>query len=218
MTDIENSALFEKGIPFPINIMVKIFNQEELEKALDNITISGFLRMLNVSLTEKEMRVLIMRYRDSMTMQKVGDSLGVTRERIRRIEADAFRRLRNRDLIAQFLVVPKAEYVSEVKCRKALEKQITKLQGDTTEAMRKEENPLLSLPIENLNLSHRSYNVLKFYGCHTLKDFVNNFQTPDELASVRGLGRKSMQEILSKISSIGLRMPWEVAKREEELF
>ncbi len=42
----------------------------------------------------QEVRVLTMRFMEEMTLQQVGDVLGVSRERIRQIEAKAMRRIR----------------------------------------------------------------------------------------------------------------------------
>lgn len=58
------------------------------------------LREILSTLTEKEARVIIARFglndRDSQTLEQVGNGLGVTRERIRQIEAKALRKLRSK--------------------------------------------------------------------------------------------------------------------------
>lgn len=58
------------------------------------------LREILSSLTEKEARVISARFgindRDAQTLEQVGNGLGVTRERIRQIEAKALRKLRTR--------------------------------------------------------------------------------------------------------------------------
>ena len=67
-----------------------IVNGETLDEAVTRV-----LR----SLTERESRVLQLRYGledgQSLTLEKTGRELGVTRERIRQIEAKAFRKLRH---------------------------------------------------------------------------------------------------------------------------
>ena len=49
-------------------------------------------------LTDREKKVLTLRFgfgvRDAMTLQEVGDNMGVTRERVRQIEGKALKKLR----------------------------------------------------------------------------------------------------------------------------
>ena len=47
-----------------------------------------------LSSREKMRRVLELRYLEGMTLEQVGDAMGVTRERVRQIEAKAIRILR----------------------------------------------------------------------------------------------------------------------------
>ena len=54
--------------------------------------------MLSKILTDQEKHVVTLRFgfgvKDAMTLQEVGDNLGVTRERIRQIEHKALKKLR----------------------------------------------------------------------------------------------------------------------------
>ena len=52
-------------------------------------------RYVNDTLSEREIQVLEMRFRDGMTYEQCGKSFNVTRERIRQIEAKALRKLRH---------------------------------------------------------------------------------------------------------------------------
>ena len=60
---------------------------------------------------------------------------------------------------------------------------------------------LLEMTIEDLDLSVRSYNCLKRSGAKTVKDLVD--KTQDELMKVRNLGRKSLEEVIGKLNSLG---------------
>lgn len=58
------------------------------------------------SLPDKQPDIIRMRYQDNKTLQAVGDSMGLTRERVRQIENKAFRTLRNKrysDMLLPFL-------------------------------------------------------------------------------------------------------------------
>lgn len=56
--------------------------------------------------------------------------------------------------------------------------------------------------IEDLELTVRSYNCLKRAGIATVEDLTQ--KTEDEMAHVRNLGKKSLQEIKDKIQQMGL--------------
>lgn len=71
----------------------------------------------------------------------------------------------------------------------------------------KEENQkgkVLEMSIEELDLSVRSYNCLKRAGINTVEDLAN--KTEDEMMKVRNLGRKSLEEVLNKLSELGLSL------------
>ena len=61
---------------------------------------------------------------------------------------------------------------------------------------------LLETPIEELEFSVRSYNCLKRAGIHTVADIVS--KTEQEMIKVRNLGKKSLDEVMKKISDLGL--------------
>ena len=68
--------------------------------------------------------------------------------------------------------------------------------------------PALSVGIEQLSFSQRSYNCLKRSGIDTVGDIV--FHTENEILKIRNLGKKSFEEIRDKIAGMGL------AFKEEE--
>ena len=60
------------------------------------------------------------------------------------------------------------------------------------------------MPIEELDLSVRSYNCLKRAGINTVEDLTN--RTEEEMMKVRNLGRKSLDEVLGKLEELGLAL------------
>ncbi|MDQ0190432.1 DNA-directed RNA polymerase subunit alpha [Alicyclobacillus cycloheptanicus] len=62
----------------------------------------------------------------------------------------------------------------------------------------------LDMPIEELDLSVRSYNCLKRAGINTVAELCA--KTEDEMMKVRNLGRKSLEEVLEKLTSLGLSL------------
>ena len=63
----------------------------------------------------------------------------------------------------------------------------------------------LEMTIEDLDLSVRSFNCLKRAGIHTVEDLVN--KTEAEMMKVRNLGRKSFEEVMQKLASLGYKFP-----------
>lgn len=63
---------------------------------------------------------------------------------------------------------------------------------------------VLEMNIEELDLSVRSYNCLKRAGVNTVEDLV--CKSEDEMMKVRNLGKKSLEEVLQKLESMGLNL------------
>jgi DNA-directed RNA polymerase subunit alpha len=61
----------------------------------------------------------------------------------------------------------------------------------------------LSVPIEDLNITMRSYNGLKRAGIQTIQELTN--KTRDEINKIRNLGKKSIKEINIKLAERGLK-------------
>lgn len=61
---------------------------------------------------------------------------------------------------------------------------------------------VLEMPIEELELSVRSYNCLKRANIFTVEDLAN--KTEAHLMKVRNLGKKSLEEVINKVKALGL--------------
>jgi len=61
---------------------------------------------------------------------------------------------------------------------------------------------VLEMPIEELELSVRSYNCLKRAGIATVQDLAN--KTGSDMMKVRNLGKKSLDEVTNKLHDLGL--------------
>ena len=68
---------------------------------------------------------------------------------------------------------------------------------------------VLEMTIEELDMSVRSFNCLKRAGIDTVEDLIN--RTEEDMIRVRNLGKKSLEEVIQKLHSLGLRL-----KKEEE--
>ncbi len=63
---------------------------------------------------------------------------------------------------------------------------------------------VLEMTIEELDLSVRSFNCLKRASINTVEDLTN--RTEEDMMRVRNLGRKSLEEVIAKLESLGLAL------------
>jgi len=86
-------------------------------------------------------------------------------------------------------------------------------EGKKAEIMvEREENikeKVLEMTIEELDMSVRSFNCLKRAGIDTVEDLTN--KTEEDMIKVRNLGKKSLEEVIQKLQSLGLSL-----KKEDE--
>ena len=68
---------------------------------------------------------------------------------------------------------------------------------------------VLEMTIEELDLSVRSFNCLKRAGINTVEDLIS--KSEDDMMKVRNLGRKSLEEVVQKLNSLGFSL-----RREDE--
>ena len=171
-------------------------------------------------LSERENRVLQTRYEWDMTLEEAGKEFGVTKERIRQIEAKAIRKLRLQQYKGTIMCVPKVDWrkaQNEAEHYKAqaeyLQSELDKIRNITPEQRTEAEKKgtLLETTIDELDLSVRSYNCCKRAGINTLGDLC--WKTYTEMTKVRNLGKKSLQEIESKMHEHGLRFKPEDRKQ-----
>ena len=139
------------------------------------------------SLPEKEREVIVLRFglEDGIpkSLEDVGRVRGVTRERIRQLEARAFRMLRNPSRLCKFPAlfgfVPPAEPESEVS-------KVINIDTD----------------IVNLGLSVRAYNCLKRYAhISTVEDILD--YPKENWPKIKNLGYKAILEIQERMRTVG---------------
>lgn len=84
---------------------------------------------------------------------------------------------------------------------------LTEAADDIEVLVKKDEEPkdrALSMTIEELDLSVRSYNCLKRAGINTVEELTK--RTEADMLKVRNLGKKSLQEVKEKLAEYGLAL------------
>jgi len=61
---------------------------------------------------------------------------------------------------------------------------------------------VLEMPIEELELSMRSFNCLKRAGIATVGELIQ--RTEEDISKVRNMGKKSLEEVKNKLAEMGL--------------
>lgn len=79
--------------------------------------------------------------------------------------------------------------------------------GSTEVMIEKDEDnktQILEMTVEELDLSVRSFNCLKRANIHKVEDLIS--KSEEEMMRVRNLGRKSLDEVIAKLHSLGLSL------------
>lgn len=182
-------------------------------------------RVMENGFTNTEKAVILMKYRDNLSCEVIGTQFGVTRERIRQIGNKAIRKLRhpkNRNYLLygddyakamQKLKTMQAEYdlavirkfdamkkryADELRSKlEVIEKDKAELEKSMAE-LNEKQKILMETPIESLELSVRSYNILRIkLRIRSVGQLI--LTSREQLKAARGMGRKSLNEITEKV-------------------
>ena len=191
-----------KCIPYPFNALEAMGMPNE-----DYTLFEQFL----TECRESEASCLYLYYHDGKTLNEIGKQYGLSRERIRQLVSKALHKIKSRyALWPKELELKRQRELIEADLRalneyrgqlvqlfkeKGVYTQEMEIEfGRVTSAKRKAIIPSsLDEPIEALNLSIRSHNVLKRAGIQTIADLVKH--TREEIESIRNMGKKSSKEI-----------------------
>lgn len=194
---------------YPVNLMRVVLSADD--DTIDspwNYDILGFQKLIT-ELSDREQRVIELRYRFGMTLEGAGKEMQVTRERIRQVEIRAIRKLSyNIHRFQKPDQVEMHDYEELLRENQVLRSAFDNLVGvihdvypqileKVKEAQRKAEADVVeNKHIEELELSVRSYNCLIRAGLNTVGKVIEFDRNPKtSWLNVRNLGRKSIEEI-----------------------
>lgn len=212
----------DDGADFPENLVdaIGIYDNEEDPLKIEPVSIVTMLAVMEAArLSEREVKVLMFRYWDRLDLYSTGEQFGVTRERIRQIEAKALRKIRGWKACREILQKGFYQWTQEQIRQRAdaiVEERIKQFKtqwlidhpepeyvaGDPVDPEINERASKMQMTIEELDLSVRSYNCLKRANIDTVRDLTE--RTADSMIYVRNLGRKSLDEIRKKLNQYGL--------------
>ena len=195
---------------YPYNVFIAATMDENAEEtdfedfSYRDLSLNDCHNVLRNSITERENRVIEMRFRDGLTLEEVGHKLGVVRDRIRQIENKALHKI-SRQLV---YLKRKQDVMNELRSKYD---ELRGYVGNLEKAYYGKTSyytPNLATPIEDLDFTVRTYNCLKRAGVNTIHDIIS-YQ--ESLFKIRNLGRRSIEEIDAKIRSmnIGYKLNYE---------
>ena len=140
------------------------------------------------TLTDREAGVIRQRMRPNrIPMETIGEQYGVSRERIRQIEAHCLRKMRR----------PKTVEL--------LKNGIGKMEEtDSDFSQERIADEVLAIPIKDLDLSARAYHRLHFNGMKTVGDVAK--MRKRDIAHWYGVGDHTMNEIVCKMREYGVEL------------
>ena len=199
---------------FPINVIEIL--QLDLTSCLDKFEERLNWLFKNTCFTEREEFIFYRRFQHFETLEEVSALVGVTRERIRQIEAKMLRKMKR---FARYLEL--GEYANKVTlAEKEYQTYIAELKEKWTYESAKEFVQQYELKmatpkviskiiedISDLDLSVRSYNCLRRAGVQTVQQLLQINE--EDLGKIRNMGKKSVREIKQRLAEFNLELPEE---------
>ena len=198
-----------KNMEYPQNLLVQVFLNKLPTELPDDVALV-LEYIIQKTLTEREGRVLDMRYKRCMTMAAIGEEYGLRAERIRQIEAKAVRKLRHPSR-SRYILMGMEGYINylrdtavDERLREykkeiiSLEKKIAEL---TDTEYEEEKNELENAPLAELDLSVRTFNILYRAGYSTVKELLD--ADAENIVSLPNLGLKNFSDLIDVLSKNG---------------
>ena len=212
-----------KDLEYPLNLIYAVFEDsaEEIAERADTISdINASIEYVLYTLSDRERKILKNRFVDLLTLEQTGNIFGVTRDRIRQIEAKAIRKLRHPSRAKYFkygvsgiIENIRMDYYNKFSELEGKLIELCKLNVKTADEVIQEKEirkKFAPTSIEQMDLSVRSYNCLKRVGIGTLQQLAQ--LSYDDLIRIRNLGKRSVDEIIGKLNEYG----YEIRKNDEE--
>lgn len=201
MKNQKNQTVFDF---YPFNLTRQLFAEDE--EAM-SINITGLNQVL-AELPEKERCCLKYKYQNNATLVSIGHVYGVSSGSIHQTISKTLRKLRHPKNLNRIRACSYQDVHNIVLELDKLKRDYQDLQnafediGDDTVPVDTTPPDISTMTIEHLDLTVRSYNSLKRANIHTIGDLTQ--RSLDDLAKVRNLGAKSIQEILSKLAGMNI--------------
>ena len=162
--------------------------------------------VINNGLTEREANIVKLRYQQGMKYDSIGKVYGVTRERVRQIDAKALRKLRHpsRWRYIQYGINGVVDSIKEKAFQDGYQKGVQfGYKQALADVKLNKVNHLEygDLTLEDMDLSVRSHNCMCRAGVKCAMDIVD--MGYHKLIHVRNFGKRSYDEVIKKLEQFG---------------
>lgn len=164
-----------KKYEYPYNLIINIIGEDKLENYKEktkDFNLIEIIENLYSTLTEREVKILKLRYKEYNTLNFVGSTIGITGARVRQIEMRALRRCR---------------HISRLRI----------LYGITDKIEKEQKQPIKFSFLEELDLSNKTFNSLRRAGFWDIEDFQG--KTDKDFLKVRNFGNVALTELKEKL-------------------
>lgn len=189
---------------YPYNLihdMLTITGYLDQTISVYDVYITGLLETIETCLTERERLSLYYRYKRGLGLSVIGDKFGVGKERIRQIINKALRKLRFRRRKWQIITIGELldakKEASDYKLKYLILSEKVKDSEKAIINYEAEKRKMYHVPIAELELSVRAYNCLCRKKIVYVDELIN--LTKEDLMQIRNLGRKSAEEICTRL-------------------
>ena len=222
--------------PWPYNLAEVILGSDAFSDIMTTDQADGLQYLLDKHISEREKDILLMRFKNEMTLEEISKIVHVGRERVRQIEARAIRKLRhpahanyirnglkgedNRRALKNLEIAYERECsnlehaIKEKQEAKAkieeATRDIKKIELETSMDICSMDLSKLDDSIDELDLSVRAFNCLHRKGIETIGDILELIKTNDAQADENEPAEDILYWNLLEIRNMGKRSATEV--------
>ena len=177
--------------PYPMNYMLTVnhgffFCEPLANEDIKQDNIDGLLYAVSL-LPERTQEMIRLRYEERQTYAKIGETLGVTAERVRSLLSDAEAKLRRPNLY---------NYIKYGKVGRELR------HSQLEEEKKNKVVDPMQIEVRDMGLSIKATNRLIAKGCDIVADVVA--LKKDDIMNIKMLGKVTRKEIADKLDSMGI--------------
>ena len=193
MRNIKNST-------FPENILEEIRINKVSEKKIEysELTVDQVkgLRYAVSQMKDRDSMILLCRYEDKMTYKEIGERFSISGERAQQLVAKGLRKLRH-PMRYSYIVWGYDTY-NQMLAEKR--KQVARLKKEDIE---KSGDDILQIDLAALQLSIKTWNILKRIGIHTIGELINVLEKGQEELQIR-MRKRCFSEMIYSLEELGL--------------
>ena len=158
------------------------------------------------TLKDRDRELTLLWYREQYTYDQIANEIGRSKERVRQIILKSIRKLRH-PYRAQYII--EGYTVVTERLHRAKERRYVGIRpGMSDEEIRRILGDDVDMNMSEFGLTMRSYNCLTRGGISNLYELIIAvFESPNRLAKLRNMGRKSVMEVLDKLREYGVEIP-----------